>query len=170
MYFNCLCLNSRTVRDCIARTSLEADDPHRQLGDHASWTYSGRPSSSMQLSARTAMATSIARRSSVHERSPPLMTRLKRNIRLHLGSPTAACDLLPAHASALGNGLQVLVSLGWYRSGHRTRHSAGPGWHDHGSSGLLYGDLAVDAVFIVGTVGGEGGDWVRDLVEHGTDL
>ena len=47
---------------------------------HVMRTYSGRPSSSMRLSARTAMATSVVRRPSVRECSPPPITRLKRAI------------------------------------------------------------------------------------------
>ena len=43
-------------------------------------TYSGRPSSSMRLSTPAAMATSVARRPSVCERSPSPITRLKRAI------------------------------------------------------------------------------------------
>jgi hypothetical protein len=43
-------------------------------------TYSGRPSSSIRFSALTAISTSVARRRSVHDRSPSPMTRLKRLI------------------------------------------------------------------------------------------
>ena len=41
------------------------------------WTYSGRPSSSIRFNALTAIATSVARRRSVRDRSPSPMTRLK---------------------------------------------------------------------------------------------
>lgn len=77
---------------------------------------------------------------------------------------------LPAHAPALGDGPQVLVALGWRRLGHGTWHGTGPGRHDHGSTGVPCGDLAVNAVLIIGTIGREGGDWVRELVEQMTDL
>jgi len=46
---------------------------------HAVRTYSGRPSFSIRLSARAAMATSVARRSSVRDHRPPLRTRFQRD-------------------------------------------------------------------------------------------
>ena len=48
----------------------------RRGRDHASRTYSGRPSSSMRFSTLTAAATSVARRLSVRDRTAPPMTRL----------------------------------------------------------------------------------------------
>ena len=47
---------------------------------HAMRTYSGRPRSSMRFSASAAIATSVARRLSVCERSPSPITRFQRPI------------------------------------------------------------------------------------------
>ena len=66
------------LNDCVAWTSLRARECRRLVNSHTIRTYSGRPSSSMRFSALTAMATSVARRLSVCERSPLPMTRLKR--------------------------------------------------------------------------------------------
>ncbi|SDE64711.1 hypothetical protein SAMN04487779_10842 [Belnapia rosea] len=57
--------------------------------DHAMRTYSGRPSSSIRFSTPAAMATSVACRPSVCERSPSPMTRFHREI----SAPTRARQL-----------------------------------------------------------------------------
>jgi hypothetical protein len=64
----------------------------------------------------------------------------------------------------------MLVPLGRRRLGHGARHGTGPRWHDHGSIGVPPGGLTMDAVLVVGALGGERGDWARDLVEQGTNL
>ena len=115
---------------------VDALSPTRVPG-HAMRTYSGRPSSSMRFSTSTAMATSVACRPSVCERSPSPMTRLQRaDIGLHQRAPVVPRRLLPAHAAALGDscrcrsrcvGAVSAVSLGtaFERGGTMT---AASGW------------------------------------------
>src|SRR3954454_8860224 len=50
-----------------------------RVQDHAMRTYSGRPRSSIRFSTLAAMATSLACRPSVCERSPSPMTRFQRD-------------------------------------------------------------------------------------------
>jgi len=68
----------------LARTLLHESRGGRDEGllfdGQARRIYSGWPSSSMRFSTCTAMATSVARRASVRERSASPMTRLKRPI------------------------------------------------------------------------------------------
>jgi hypothetical protein len=62
--------------DCVARISgADALTPD-PVPAHARRTDSGRPSSSIRFRARTAMATSVARRQSIREQSPSPITRL----------------------------------------------------------------------------------------------
>ncbi len=75
---SCRCAGAR--RQLVARVDgVGAWSPTRVPG-HAMRTYSGRPRSSMRFSASAAMATSVARRPSVRERSPSPMTRFQRPI------------------------------------------------------------------------------------------
>src|SRR5215210_9578052 len=78
---------------------------------HAMRTDSGRPSSSMRFRTWTATSISVARRLSVHERSPSPITRLNRPIVASARARIVARGLLPAHPSLLGDELQVAVPL-----------------------------------------------------------
>ena len=81
-----------------------------------------------------------------------------------------AGGLLPGHAAALGNVLQVTVSHRWCRLGCVARHGAGPWWDDDGRLGITGSGLAIDAVLVVSTVGGERRDRAINLIEQGPDL
>ncbi len=71
-------LTGRTPRDCGAWISGSDGRCPSRSRFHAVRTYSGRPRSSMRFSTPTAMATSVARRRSVRERSASPITRLNR--------------------------------------------------------------------------------------------
>ena len=62
---------------CCTDQGCGRTDPYPVLG-HAMRTYFGRPSSSMRFRTWTATSISVARRSSVRERSPSPITRLNR--------------------------------------------------------------------------------------------
>ncbi len=68
------------VADALGLTVLHGSLGGRSLGIsfhcYGRRTYSGRPSSSIRFNALTAIATSVARRRSVRDRSPSPMTRL----------------------------------------------------------------------------------------------
>src|SRR3954462_4400588 len=66
-----------------------------RVQDHTMRTYSGRPSSSIRFSTSAAMATSLACRPSVCERSPSPMTRFQRE----MSDSTRARQLYPGLAS-----------------------------------------------------------------------
>ena len=67
--FDAALLHGSAVRRQIARRSAV----------HAMRVYAGRPSSSIRLRARAAVAASVDRRSSVRDRSPSPMTRFQRD-------------------------------------------------------------------------------------------
>ena len=69
----------------------------------------------------------------------------------------------------LGDVSQVAVALRGCCPGGVARHGAGPGRHDHGCFGRALGDLAIDAVLVIGTVRREQGERTR-LVKQGADL
>jgi hypothetical protein len=115
----------------------------------------------MRFSTPTAAATSVARCSSA---------RLNLLVSASTRARVVTRHLLPANALALSHRPEVLVAPGWRRLGCVARHSTGAGWHDDSSIGVPRGDLTVDAVLAVGAVGSERSDWVRDLIEQGTNL
>lgn len=89
---------------------------------------------------------------------------------LHQGTLVIAGFILPSHAAMLGDDLQVTV----YRGGCRLRCVAGHGvgaWRDDsGRLGMTHGDLAINAVLIVSTAGGERRDRAVHLIEQGPHL
>src|SRR4051795_3358635 len=87
---------------------VQALSPTRVAG-YAVRTYSGRPKSNMRFRTLVAMATSVACRPSVCERSPPPITHFQRDIGLHQSTPVVSRRPLPAHAAALGDISQMPV-------------------------------------------------------------
>lgn len=120
---------------------------------HMMRTYSGRPSSSMQLSARTAMATSVARRRSVRQRSAPDYAVEARDVGLHQGTPVVARGLLPAHAPTPRHNPKMLVPLGRRHLGRGARYRAGTTTAASGCRASTSGRRRPG----VGAVGGERG-------------
>jgi hypothetical protein len=148
---------------------VDASSPTRVPG-HARRTYPGRPRSSIRFRTSVAMATSVAWRPSVRERSTPPITRLKREMSASTsqGAPVVPGRLLPAHAAARGDGLEVPVPPRRRGLGRRARHRAGTRWHNHLSLRMPRRDLGVDVVPVERAVGGERGDRAVDPVEQGT--
>ena len=92
------------------------------------------------------------------------------DVRLNQSTPVVARNLLPSHAAALGNHLQVTVSHRGFRLGCLTWNAAGAWRDDDGRVGMASSDLAIDAVLIVSTVSGERRDRAIDPVEQRRNL
>src|SRR6516165_3058620 len=92
------------------------------------------------------------------------------DIGLHQGTPIVARYPLPAHATALGDQLQVAVALGrrglcrcaWHRA--RTRR------HNDRRIRMTLADLTVDIVPIVRPIAGKRCNRARNLLRQGTNL
>jgi hypothetical protein len=94
-------------------------------------------SSSMRFRTWTAIATSVACRSSVCERIALLVSSFPRpaaNIGFHQGMPVVPRRFLPTHAAILGNHVQMPVTLCGRRFGRLARHRTRTGWHDEAAS------------------------------------
>src|SRR3712207_3696460 len=117
---------------------------------HAMRTDSGRPSSSMRFSTPTAMATSVACRPSVCERSVSPITRyhpfVAADCRLDQGAEVVAGRLLPSHAAMLGDGLQMPVALRRRGLGRLAEHGGRAWRHDDCRLGMARGDDAVNTL------------------------
>src|SRR3954463_8978916 len=138
---------------------------------HAMRTDSGRPNSSMRLSAWTATSTSVARRSSVRERNPsPNHAFEPAHGGLDPGTDIVTRCLLPSHAAFFGDELQVAVTLCGRGLGRVAGHRRRARGRDDGRLGMALGDAGVDAFLVVRTVAGERGDLAVHLVQQGTDL
>ena len=85
----------------------------------------------------------------------------------HKCPASVAGALLPAHASMLGNALEMPVAPG--RSGLRflARHGSGSWQDDHVSIRTALADTAVDTRLIVDSLAGEGGEWTWEVTERG---
>jgi hypothetical protein len=92
------------------------------------------------------------------------------DVSLHQGTPIIPRSLLPSHASTPGNDLQMPMSHGWRRLRCVARHSTGARWDDDGGLRMTRGDIAVDAVLIVSTVGSQRGDRSIHLIEQSANL
>jgi len=125
----------------------------------------------MRFNARTPIATSVARRASMRDRSvPPDHPLVSTDVGFHQRAVVIAGRFLPTHATALGNELQMLVTLrrrGVGRLGGdraRTRRS------DDCCIWIARRHLAADVVSVVCAVTDEGCDGTPDLVEQRVDL
>src|SRR4051812_36235422 len=137
---------------------------------HAMRTDSGRPSSSMRFRTWTATSTSVARRSSVRERSPSPITRFHRpmvaSARARFVYPDALCQaILPLSViswrwRSRWVGAVSAVALG----------TAVARWHDDGRLGMALADAGVGTFLVIRPVTREGGNRTRDLVQQGADL
>src|SRR3954447_5019920 len=93
-----------------------------------------------------------------------------RDRRLRLGPGVVAGSLLPAHTATFGDQLQMPVALGGLGRGGLTRHRARARWHNDGRLGMALGDRRVHVPAVIGTVAGERGDRILDLIEQWPDL
>src|SRR3954454_14948052 len=110
----------------------------------------------MRLSTWTATSISVARRSSVCERSPSPITRLNRpmvaSARARFVYPDALCQaILPF--SAISS--RLAVALGRRSLGGRAGHGGRARGYDDGRLRIALGDAGVDAVLIVRPVAGK---------------
>jgi len=69
--------------------------------------------------------------------------------------------------SAIGDDPQMPVALCRSGFGRRTRHRARPWRHDDGGVWMTLGNSLGDLILIASAVGGEGSNWIGDLVEQG---
>lgn len=74
---------------------------------------------------------------------------------LDQNAPVAARHFLPSHAALFLGGMQMPVALRRGGLGGAVRHRAGAWRRNHGSIGVACCDLVMDAVLVIGTVGGE---------------
>jgi hypothetical protein len=102
-----------------------------RVPDHATRTYSGRPRSNMRVQ-HACGDCDFSRLTSVHLRAQPVTNHPlpARHIGLDEGAPVVARRLLPAHAAALGDGLQMVVSPRRRGLGRCARHGARSWRHD----------------------------------------
>jgi hypothetical protein len=89
---------------------------------------------------------------------------------LHQGSSRVPVPPLPAHASMLGDALEMLIPLGWKGLHSLAQHGRWSGWNDHVSIRTTLGNGVVDARLIVGTIADEGSEWSCDLIGQGPNL
>src|SRR5271166_2464586 len=92
------------------------------------------------------------------------------DVGFHQGTQIVSRRFLPANAATLRNLLQMPVSLCRRSLGRLAQHRIRTRWHNHSRIGMAFGDLAIDAVLVVCTVGGERGDGTVDLIKQGADL
>ncbi len=85
-------------------------------------------------------------------------------------APVVSRRVLPRHAPALGDALQVAVPLRGCGLGHVAGHGACARRDDHGRLRMALGDAGVNAIPVVGAVAGERRHGPCDLVEQGADL
>src|SRR5271165_690155 len=124
----------------------------------------------MRFRTSTATATSVAWRPFVCECSVPPITRFQRPMSASTKARKLYPCFLPAHSATLCNQLQMPVSLRGRSLGRLARHCTRTRWHNHSRIGMAFGDLAIDAILVVRTVGGERGDGTVDLIKQGADL
>jgi hypothetical protein len=87
--------------------------------------------------------------------------------RLNRGAPVVARGFLPSHAAALGDALEVTVALCWCGVSRFAGHRRYTRWHNYCRFRVLVGDRGVNAVLIVGSIGGERSQRAVDLVKQG---
>src|SRR5271165_911458 len=109
----------------------------------------------MRFRTSTATATSVAWRPFVCECSVPPNPLPTADVGFHQGTQVIPRCFLPAHSATLCNQLQMPVSLRGRSLGRLARHRTRTRWHNHSRIGMAFGDLAVDAILVVCTVGGE---------------
>src|SRR3954453_6798311 len=78
--------------------------------------------------------------------------------------------LLPAHPALLGDEVQVAVALRRRSLGRGAGHGTRARWDDNVRVRVALGHVGVNALLVVRAVRRDGGDRVRDLVQHGADL
>jgi hypothetical protein len=86
--------------------------------------------------------------------------------RLDLGPLIVAAGFLPGHLAAIGDHPQMAVALCRSDFGRRTPHCARPWRHDDSGVRMTLGNSLGDLILIVSAVGGEGSNWIGDLVEQ----
>jgi hypothetical protein len=86
--------------------------------------------------------------------------------RFDLGSQIVPASFLPSHVATIGDHPQMAVALCRSGFGRRTCHRARPWRHDDGSIRMTRGNSLDDPILIVAAVGGEGSNWIGDLVEQ----
>src|SRR5207244_2405311 len=92
------------------------------------------------------------------------------DIGLHQGTPIVTRCPLPAHATALGDQLQVPVALGRRGLCRCAWHRARTWWHNDRRIRMTLADLTVDIVAIVCAIAGKRRNRARNLLQQGTDL
>jgi len=112
-------------------------------------------------------------------RLPPFGPRAQRvtnhslvaaDIGFYQGTPIVTRCPLPAHATALGDQLQVPVALGRRGLCRGAWHRARTWRHNDRRIGMTLADLTVDIVPIVRSIAGKRHNRSRDLLKQGTDL
>jgi hypothetical protein len=93
-----------------------------------------------------------------------------RDISLDQGAIIVARGLLPAHAAALSDALQMTVPLCRCSLRCFAWHCARTWWYDHGCLGMPCRDLGVNIVLVVRAITGDGCDLTIDLLEQEADL
>src|SRR5438309_9747758 len=90
--------------------------------------------------------------------------------RLHQGTPIVTRCPLPAHATALGDQLQMPVALGRRGLCRGAWHRARAWRHNDRRIRMTLADLMIDIVPIVRPIAGERRNRARNLLQQGTDL
>src|SRR4051794_25947367 len=125
----------------------------------------------MRFRTWTATSISVARRSSVCERSPSPITRLNRpmvaSARARLLYPDAVCQAILPFSAMSWRWRSRCVGA---RLGRRAGHGGRARWHDDGRFGVALGDAGVNTVLVVRAVARNRGDLAVHLVEQGTNL
>ena len=134
-------------------------------------TYSGRPSSSMRFSEAAAMATSVVcRPSGAQAQRITDHSLVAADIGLHQGTPIVTRCPLPAHATALGDQLQVPVAFRRRGLCRCAWHRARTWRHNDRRIRMTLADLTVDIVAIVRPIASKRRNRARNLLQQGTDL
>ena len=92
------------------------------------------------------------------------------DVRLYQRPSIIAGRLLPGHATALGNELQMPVALRRFGSSRLARHRAGTRWYDDSCIGMAFDDGAGDVVSVVSPIANKRSHRTGHMIEQWPDL